>query len=229
MAKASVKVSNEKAQASSTVNVTVDWLKEDVINYDTDAPKVFNAQETKLPDLYIMRYNEKWAGVRVPSYDEAIPLGIRVSSADQVFTISLDDAKDLGSVILEDRYEGKNYNLLAGETCTVDNLEVGDCEGRFFLNLGEAQEELPDDTPTDVEELPSDSGISIIGKKDGVVISCSSDIELQTIIINDMSGKSAAFQVSGQYTEINLPVAQGVYTVKVIGDTASKTGKVILK
>ncbi len=229
LAKASVKVSNEKAQASSTVNVTVDWLKEDVINYDTDAPKVFNAQETKLPDLYIMRYNEKWAGVRVPSYDEAIPLGIRVSSADQVFTISLDDAKDLGSVILEDRYEGKNYNLLAGETCTVDNLEVGDCEGRFFLNLGEAQEELPDDTPTDVEELPSDSGISIIGKKDGVVISCSSDIELQTIIINDMSGKSAAFQVSGQYTEINLPVAQGVYTVKVIGDTASKTGKVILK
>ena len=229
LAKASVKVSNEKAQASSTVNVTVDWLKEDVINYDTDAPKVFNAQETKLPDLYIMRYNEKWAGVRVPSYDEAIPLGIRVSSADQVFTISLDDAKDLGSVILEDRYEGKNYNLLAGETCTVDNLEVGDCEGRFFLNLGEAQEELPDDTPTDVEELPFDSGISIIGKKDGVVISCSSDIELQTIIINDMSGKSAAFQVSGQYTEINLPVAQGVYTVKVIGDTASKTGKVILK
>ena len=229
LAKASVKVSNEKAQASSTVNVTVDWLKEDVINYDTDAPKVFNSQETKLPDLYIMRYNEKWAGVRVPSYDEAIPLGIRVSSADQVFTISLDDAKDLGSVILEDRYEGKNYNLLAGETCTVDNLEVGDCEGRFFLNLGEAQEELPDDTPTDVEELPSDSGISIIGKKDGVVISCSSDIELQTIIINDMSGKSAAFQVSGQYTEINLPVAQGVYTVKVIGDTASKTGKVILK
>ena len=229
LAKASVKVSNEKAQASSTVNVTVDWLKEDVINYDTDAPKVFNAQETKLPDLYIMRYNEKWAGVRVPSYDEAIPLGIRVSSADQVFTISLDDAKDLGSVILEDRYEGKNYNLLAGETCTVDNLEVGDCEGRFFLNLGEAQEELPDDTPTDVEELPSDSGISIIGKKDGVVISCSSDIELQTIIINDMSGKSAAFQVSGQYTEINLPVAQGVYTLKVIGDTASKTGKVILK
>ena len=229
LAKASVKVSNEKAQASSTVNVTVDWLKEDVINYDTDAPKVFNAQETKLPDLYIMRYSEKWAGVRVPSYDEAIPLGIRVSSADQVFTISLDDAKDLGSVILEDRYEGKNYNLLAGETCTVDNLEVGDCEGRFFLNLGEAQEELPDDTPTDVEELPSDSGISIIGKKDGVVISCSSDIELQTIIINDMSGKSATFQVSGQYTEINLPVAQGVYTVKVIGDTASKTGKVILK
>ena len=229
LAKASVKVSNEKAQASSTVNVTVDWLKEDVINYDTDAPKVFNAQETKLPDLYIMRYNEKWAGVRVPTHEEPIPLGIRVSAIDQIFVFSLDGMVNMSSVILEDRYEGKNYNLLAGETCTVDNLKVGDCEGRFFLNLGEAQEELPDDTPTDVEELPSDSGISIIGKKDGVVISCSSGIELQTIIINDMSGKSAAFQVSGQYTEINLPVAQGVYTVKVIGDTASKTGKVILK
>jgi hypothetical protein len=44
-----------------------------------------------------------------------------------------------------------------------------------------------------------------------------------------MSGKTAAFRVSGQYVEIELPVAQGVYTVNVIGDTASKTGKVILK
>ena len=230
LAKASVKVSNEKAQASSTVNVTVDWLKEDFINYDTDAPKVFNAQETKLPDLYIMRYNEKWAAVRIPSYNEAIPLGIRVSARNQTFVFSLDNMVDISSVILEDRLEGKNYDLSAGETCIVEDLEVGDCEGRFFLNIGEPKEEDPDDTPTDVEEeLSSENGISIISKKNGVIVSCSSDIELQTIYINDMSGKTAAFRVSGQYAEIELPVAQGVYTVNVIGDTASKVGKVILK
>ena len=229
LAKASVKVSNEKAQASSTVNVTVDWLKEDVINYDTDAPKVFNAQETKLPDLYIMRYNEKWAGVRVPTHEEPIPLGIRVSAEDQIFVFSLENMVNMSSVILEDRFEGKNYNLSAGETCTVEGLEIGDCEGRFFLNLGEPKEEESDDTTTDVEDISSDKGIAIISTQSSVIVSCSSDIELQTIYINDMSGKTAAFQVSGQYTEINLPVAQGVYTVKVIGDTASKTGKVILK
>ena len=229
LAKASVKVSNEKAQASSTVNVTVDWLKEDVINYDTDAPKVFNAQETKLPDLYIMRYNEKWAGVRVPTHEEPIPLGIRVSAEDQIFVFSLENMVNMSSVILEDRFEGKNYNLSAGETCTVEGLEIGDCEGRFFLNLGEPKEEESDDTTTDVEDISSDKGISIISTQSSVIVSCSSDIELQTIYINDMSGKTTAFRVSGQYVEIELPVAQGVYTVNVIGDTASKTGKVILK
>ena len=230
LSKVSVKVSNEKAQASSTVNITVDWLKEDVINYDTDAPKVFNAQETKLPDLYIMRYNDKWAGVRIPSYNEAIPLGIRVSARNQTFIFSLDNMVDISSVILEDRLEGKNYDLSAGETCIVEDLEVGDCEGRFFLNIGEPKEEEPDDTPTDVEEeSSSENGISIISKKSSVIVSCSSDIELQTIYINDMSGKTAAFRVSGQYVEIDLPVSQGVYTVNVIGDTASKIGKVILK
>lgn len=66
-------------------------------------------------------------------------------------------------------------------------------------------------------------------KEDGVVVSCSADIELRTIYINDMSGKTAMFNVSGQYAEIELPVAKGVYTVNVIGDTATKTGKVILK
>ena len=229
LSKASVKVSNEKAQASSTVNVTVDWLKEDVINYDTDAPKVFNAQETKLPDLYIMRYNEKWAGVRVPTHEEPIPLGIRVSAEDQIFVFSLENMVNMSSVILEDRLEGKNYNLSAGETCIVEGLEIGDCEGRFFLNLGEPKEEESDDTTTDVEDISSDKGISIISTQSSVIVSCSSDIELQTIYINDMSGKTAAFRVSGQYVEIELPVAQGVYTVNVIGDTASKTGKVILK
>ena len=46
------------------------------------------------------------------------------------------------------------------------------------------------------------------------------------VYVNDMSGKTAKFTVSGQYAEIKLPVAQGIYTVNVIGDTASKTGKI---
>ena len=91
-------------------------------------------------------------------------------------------------------------------------------------------EEEGDNVTTEVEdEFASESGISIIGNSEGIIVSSSADIELQTIIVNDMSGKSAAYKVSGQYAEIKLPVAQGVYTVNVIGDTASKIGKVILK
>ena len=229
MPKVSITVSNQAAEASSTVHLAIDWLKDDAINYDTDAPKVFNAQETKLPDMYIMRYNEKWAGVRVPTYDEPIPLGIRVSAADQTFVFSLENAQDMASVMLEDRLEGKTYNLLAGETCTVSGLKVGDCEGRFFLNVGAKEQTEDDDVTTDVEDITTDDSIYITSKGNAIVVSCSSDVELQTIIVNDMSGRTAAYNVSGQYAELNLPVVQGVYAVQVVADKATKTGKVILK
>ncbi len=228
MPEVSITVSNQAAEASSTVHLAIDWLKDDAINYDTDAPKVFNAQETKLPDLYIMRYNEKWAGVRVPTYDEPIPLGIRVSAAGQTFVFSLDSEADMATVMLEDRLEGKTYNLLAGETCTVTDLAVGDCEGRFFLNVG-AKEQVEDEVVTDIEDSISDKNINILSKEQRIIVSCNNEVELQTIIVNDMSGRSSVYNVSGQYVELNLPVTQGVYTVKVIGDNATKTGKVILK
>ncbi|MEE0973347.1 MAG: T9SS type A sorting domain-containing protein, partial [Paludibacteraceae bacterium] len=228
MPEVSITVSNQAAEASSTVHLAIDWLKDDVVNYDTDAPKVFNAQETMLPDLYIMRYNEKWAGVRVPTYDEPIPLGIRVSAADQTFVFSLDSEADMATVMLEDRLEGKTYNLLAGETCTVTGLKVGDCEGRFFLNVG-AKEQVEDEVVTDIEDSISDKNINILSKEQRIIVSCNNEVELQTIIVNDMSGRSSVYNVSGQYVELNLPVTQGVYTVKVIGDNATKTGKVILK
>ncbi len=228
MPEVSITVSNQAAEASSTVNLSIDWLKDDAINYDTDAPKVFNAQETTLPDLYIMRYNAKWAGVRVPTYDEPIPLGIRVSAADQTFVFSLDSEADMATVMLEDRLEGKTYNLLAGETCTVTGLKVGDCEGRFFLNVG-AKEQVEDEVVTDIEDSISDKNINILSQEQRIIVSCNNEVELQTIIVNDMSGRSSVYNVSGQYVELNLPVTQGVYTVKVIGDNATKTGKVILK
>ena len=228
MPEVSITVSNQAAEASSTVNLTIDWLKDDAINYDTDAPKVFNAQETTLPDLYIMRYNAKWAGVRVPTYDEPIPLGIRVSATDQTFVFSLDSEADMATVMLEDRLEGKTYNLLAGETCTVTGLKVGDCEGRFFLNVG-AKEQVEDEVVTDIEDSISDKNINILSQEQRIIVSCNNEVELQTIIVNDMSGRSSVYNVSGQYVELNLPVTQGVYTVKVIGDNATKTGKVILK
>ena len=130
---------------------------------------------------------------------------------------------------------GVTYNL-GIEDCIIESLPKGETEGRFFLNLKAAEvtpdeeEGEGDDVTTEVEdEFSSESGISIIGNSEGIVVSSSSDINLQFVYVNDMSGKTAKYPVSGQYAEIKLPVAQGVYTVNVIGDTASKTGKVILK
>ena len=230
-----INVKNMKSNASSDIEVELDELKEDVANYATDAPKVFNSMEKSLPDMYVIRYDKKWAEVTVPSMTESIPLGVRISEAGTTIRFSYVDSEGLGDVILEDRLTGETYNLTIGQLCEFSDLPIGDCEGRFFLNLSEKIEEDEDNTEeggdvsTEVEEEFTDSGISIIGNSNGVVVSCSTDMELQYIYINDMSGKTAMYKVSGNYIEISLPVAQGVYTVNVIADKANKTGKVILK
>ena len=231
-----IKVKNLDDKTASSVVITIDELKEDEANYGTDAPKIFNSMDETLPDMYVMRYDKEWSGIRIPTMAEPIPLGIRVSKSGAKLEFVLDASENMGDVILEDRGTGIKYNLSNGEVCTVSDLVVGDSQGRFFLYLSEEDEkpeiEDPNDdnVATDIEEENADkSEISIIGTLNGVVVSCSSDIELQTIYINDMSGKTAMFNVSGQFAEIELPVAQGVYTVNVIADKATRTGKVILK
>jgi hypothetical protein len=59
-------------------------------------------------------------------------------------------------------------------------------------------------------------------------VSANSEVELQTIIVSDMSGKYQVYNVSGQYVVLSLPVSTGVYTVNVIGDTTSTIEKVRL-
>ena len=54
-------------------------------------------------------------------------------------------------------------------------------------------------------------------------------MELETIYISDMVGHVYTYKVSGNSAFIELPVPAGVYVVSVIGDTASRTEKVILK
>jgi hypothetical protein len=44
-----------------------------------------------------------------------------------------------------------------------------------------------------------------------------------------MTGRTDSYNVDGNYVELQLPVSSGVYTITVIGETASKVGKVILK
>jgi hypothetical protein len=227
-----LEASNTAAPRSSNVLIKVDELKPDIEDYATDAPKVFNNSDNKVPEVYVMRYDKKWAGMVVPNMEEPIPLGVRTSKKNVSIRFSISDMRGISSATLEDRMLGVTYNL-GTEECIIESLPKGETEGRFFLNLKAAEvtpDEEDDNVATDVEEeIASESGISIIGNSEGIIVSSSSDIELQTIIVNDMSGKSASYKVSGQYAEINLPVAQGVYTVSVIGDTASKTGKVILK
>lgn len=228
-----LRVKNEKASVSSEVYISYDEFKEDKMDYAVDAPKVFNGMVPALPDVYVMRYDKNWAGLSIPDITKPIPLGVRVSIDNQTFKFTLVDSNLPFDIILEDRQDEKTYNLSAGETCEVSDLVVGKCEGRFYLNLSERTiEELPEggeDVTTDVQESDiENSGIDIYTEGNKIVVSSTSDVELQTIMISDISGRHQVYNVSGRYVTIDLPVSTGVYTIYAIGNKASRTEKLKL-
>ena len=72
------------------------------------------------------------------------------------------------------------------------------------------------------------SGIDIYTDGNRVTVSSTSDVELQTVMVTDISGRHQVYNVSGQYIIIDLPVSTGVYTISVIGDKASRIEKLKL-
>ena len=225
-----IELRNKAASSASEIYICYDPLKEDALNYSVDATKIFNTMEPSLPDLYAIRYNKRLSGLVIPTISEPIPLGINVSAEDQSFTFSLKKTSLQSDIILEDRSTGKQCNLSEGLKYTVDDLPIGLCEGRFYLMLQEQEEERPgDDVSTEVEDGQSSAaGIDIFTQGNSVVVSASSDVELMQVIVSDVSGRHQLYNVSGQYVQLNLPVATGVYTISVIGDKANRVEKIRL-
>ncbi|MBQ2025267.1 MAG: hypothetical protein II215_02205, partial [Paludibacteraceae bacterium] len=224
-----IEMRNVAKQTASNVCITVDENKADIANFSVDAPKIFNTMNNALPDLYVMRYDTVWAGVHIPQVNQPIPLGVRVNQKNQTFTISLLKSNMPYDVILDDRMEGKTYNLSQGETCQVADLGVGTCKGRFFITLSEVEDEyLPDNNVTTNIANTQDNlaNIGIHTQGNNIVVSCTQDIELQTIMVTDMAGRYQVYQVSGRYVVLSLPLAPGIYTVHAIGDNAMRTQKV---
>ena len=222
-----VELRNDAASTASEIYVRYDALKDDEINYALDAPKIFNKMESSIPDLYTIRYEKKWAGLAIPTISEPIPLGVKVSKEDQTFTFSLKRASEDFNIILEDRQESKQYNLSEGEVCVVNDLVAGNSEGRFYLLLSENASEEGDDVTTDIEDV-SMGGIDIYTQENSIIVSSTADIELMQVIVSDMAGRCRVYNVSGQYVKLDIPTNKGVYTINVVGDKATKIGKIRL-
>ena len=220
-----LQLKNEESDVYSVVYISEDELKEDVANYFVDAPKLFNDMEENLADLYVMRYDSKWAGLTVPTVEESLPLGIKVRTADQKHKFNLLNSNLDYDIILEDRQEAKEYNLSAGEVCEVSDLAVGDCRGRFYLKTSESVEE-DEDVTTDIFESEVSTSIDIYANGNSITVS--SDDNIRNIIVSDLSGRQMNYNVNGQYIVLDMPVSSGIYTVNVIGDNTSKIAKVKL-
>ena len=201
---------------------------------ENNVEKVFATSVKETPELYIIANDTKLASMDVATEAQTIPLGVRIK---QPMNIRFEKAWFSGykQVTLLDKVTGEEYDLTT-ETYTTKRLEVGDIEGRFFLNLEEGvkEEELPEeggDVSTEIEDNTSTNAeINImVEESDNTIRVITNGVELKTIYVSDMSGRTMKYNVRGCAVHLKLPISEGVYLVNVIGDTASRTGKVILK
>ena len=221
---------------SSNVVVKVDELLAEGEIATSNVEKVF-APNVGSPELYIVANDAMYSRYTANSSSVVIPLGVRLKK-DMNIKFSREYFKNFSEATLIDKYNDKEINLLRN-TYTTETLVAGDIEGRFFLNLGvaieeeeEDKEETPDDenvstTIEENEELPG--AINIFVQNDNTIRVVTNEVELKAIYVNDMAGRTMKYDVKGFAASLKLPVSQGVYTISVIGDTANRTEKVILK
>ena len=198
---------------------------------DLDLEKMF-AENASTPELYIVMYDGKYQRVHVNSKEIVIPLGIRLMTSMNV-SFQKFKAEGFDKVTLVDEVANKEYDLLSGKEVVTEKLLAGDIEGRFFLNLKEKEEdddiEGDDNVSTEIEEDSAEQSINILVEGENTVKVITNGVQLENIYVSDMAGRTIGYKASGYSAEIELPVAQGVYMINVIGDTASRTEKVILK
>ena len=231
---------NTTDPGASNVVIRYDELLGDEVSL-LNTPKVFT-KNADTPEAYIINENGQYARLDTGKDKVCIPLGIRLQKPmnltfEKVYNEGYDE------VVLVDTKTQKFYNLLK-RNYTTDVLATGDTEGRFYLNLTiSGDEDLEDegDNPggddivdddnisTEVEETTEEAEINIYTVDNSIVRVSSIGTALKTIYVSDMTGRTDSYNVDGNYVELQLPVSSGVYTVTAIGETASKTGKVILK
>ncbi|MED9995572.1 MAG: T9SS type A sorting domain-containing protein [Paludibacteraceae bacterium] len=200
----------------------------------TDTEKVF-APNADSPELYIMANDKKYTRLTVGSTMVTVPLGIRLLK-DMNVKFAPVYFEGLNEVILFDAFTGQTIDLLRNEF-TTEVLMAGDIEGRYFLNieLKENDEYVPDqddDVTTNIADATEQEyAINIyVNQAYGNEISIvTANVELETIYVSDMTGRTMEYTASGQSALLRLPVAQGVYVVQVVGDKLTRTEKVIIK
>lgn len=218
-------------------NSTIGYASEIQVWYDAekgsaaldarDAERLWS-NDVNVPDLYMMQYDATLQRLYVEKAEKVIPLGVRLQQ-DMDVSFKLHDTNGYAEAILQDRETGKEYDLLNGKAATITGLSKGVIEGRFFLNLV-ADSDNEFDTETAIDNIISiEPSIGIYTDGGNTIRVLGNNVELQTIYVSDMSGRTTQYNVSGSYANISLPVSKGVYLVQVIGDNVTRTEKVVLK
>lgn len=220
-------------------------MSEIIVRYDAehtngvghimDSKKVYSPI-AETPELYMLMYDAEYARLHTAKAEQTIPLGIMLKQ-DMSVKFAVLNNNQYSKVMLLDKQTGKEYNLLHS-SYTTEPLATDTIEGRFYLNLsveGEYDSEVNiggGNLTTSVEDTTQDAAsinILVDNMASNSIRVIGNNVELQTIYVSDMSGRTMRYDVSGSAVHLQLPVAGGVYLVHVIGDNATRTEKVILK
>ena len=195
--------------------------------------KAFSYNEST-PEIYVADGDAIYSSYGIDDAAKVIPLSLRNKQAKGNLSVmfSLNAMEGFESVVLEDRLNNKTYDLTEGEQPFFSGIAPGDCIGRFYLNINYAYEDV-----TSVDEGESDGsgsesrGIEIYeANSKQVVISSSDNVMLEQVYITDMSGRTTVKALpDAHYNVLSLDGLQGVYVIKAVGDSASRTEKVIVK
>lgn len=194
--------------------------------------KAFSHNEST-PEIYVANEGDIYSTYGIDDAAKVIPVSLRNKQANKNLTVkfSLSAVEGFESVILEDRLNSKTYDLTEGETPVFSGIAPGDCLGRFYLILNYADEDEPVIVTDVTDNGASAGGIDIYhASGNEVVVSSAENVALEKVYVTDMSGRTSEIKLNNtHYNVIDLDGLQGVYIIKAVGDSASKTEKVIVK
>lgn len=218
-----LRVQNTSESAASTLTIRYNGEMID---------KAFSYNEAT-PEVYVKEGDNIYSSYGIDDEAEIIPISLTNKQPNKNLSVmfSLKAIEGFESVILEDRLNGNTYDLTEGETPVFSGIAPGDCLGRFYLILNYADADEPV-IVTDVTDNGSSAGGIDIYHASGsdVVVSSAESVALEKVYVTDMSGRTSEFKLNNaHYNVIALDGLQGVYIIKAVGDSASRTEKVIVK
>ncbi|MBC7487519.1 MAG: T9SS type A sorting domain-containing protein, partial [Cytophagaceae bacterium] len=221
-----------KASSGEFNDETVIRFKEDAtLDFDSqlDAYKLMN--EGSSPSLFSYSANVNYSVNSLPSslVEKTIPLTL-VTAFTGKYSFTADFSEFAGEQViwLEDRVQGTMQNLRENNVYSV-SLDKGSIEGRFFIKYRNQKLE----TITSNAGQSANNAIEIASYLQTVSILCPSDIQKANVIVMDALGKKVYQQEQAELSsgklEFTLPVATGIYIVKVQTNSLSKNQQVFLQ
>lgn len=195
--------------------------------------KAENASDPDVCELYILHGGVNLSALSYQFADTVIALGVNNKlSTSMSVKFELLESYLLDEIYLEDRAADPvvRYDLMSGEKPYFANLPSGRTEGRFYLVIGDGQSTEPD-VPTEVPaEKTLNFNIDAFVNNSVLTVSVGADATISSITMYDMAGRAYTVPVNGKnFSQSELTVAKGIYTVTVVTDRGTETKKVVVK